>query len=289
VGGVPVDREKERLKREDNLGREFNLTYREQLLEDERLVSGNGLFRKDWTGLQVSVLDTVVKMRDMHVGDTISFRIQGMPLEARIASIRTSSREVLQPYFYFVFPDGALNDAPQTLFAAVRVDTNAIAPLQNRIAASFPNVSAINLTETITVFSGIIRKLSTIIRFFTLFSVVAGFLIIVGSIFATRSARIREAVYYTILGARGRFVLAVFAAENLCIGLASAVSALFLAQAGSWAICRFALTIPYQPCIGLTLLMALATTLLVIAVGLGASFSILRVKPVRFLREQADE
>jgi putative ABC transport system permease protein len=225
----------------------------------------------------------------MHIGDTISFRIQGIPLEARIASIRTSSRETLQPYFYFVFPDGALNDAPQTLFAAVRIDREGIAPLQNRIAARFPNVSVINLTESITVFSGIMSKLSTIVRFFTLFSVVAGILIIISSIIATRNARIREAVYYTILGARGRFVLAAFAAENLWLGLASAVSALILAQTGSWAICYFALNIPCRPFVVLSTLMALATTLLVITVGLGASLSILRVKPAVFLREQADE
>jgi putative ABC transport system permease protein len=289
VNGVPVDREKEHRKREDNLGREFNLTYREQLLEDERVVSGSALFRKDWSGLQVSVLDTVLKMRDMHIGDTISFRIQGIPLEARIASIRTSSRETLQPYFYFVFPNGAINDAPQTLFAAVRVNRNDIAPLQNRIAARFPNVSAINLTETITVYSGIMTKLSTIVRFFTLFSVVAGILIIISSVIATRNTRIREAVYYTILGARGRFVLVVFAAENLWLGLASTVSALIMAQTGSWAICHFALDITCQPFAVLSSLMVLATTLLVMAVGLGASLSILRVKPAVFLREQADE
>jgi putative ABC transport system permease protein len=289
VNGVPVDQEKERQKREDNLGREFNLTYREQLLEDERIVTGSGLFRKDWSGLQVSVLDTVLKMRDMHIGDTITFRIQGIPMEARIASVRTTARMALKPFFYFVFPYQVLNDAPQTLFAAVRVDKERISPLQDRIVASFPNVTVINLTEAVTVFARIMGKLSTIVRFFTFFSVVAGVLIIVSSVFATRYARIREAVYFTILGARGRFVLATFTAENLCLGLVSAVSALILAQTCSWAICRFALDVIYQPFVGISLLMTLATTLLIIAVGLGASLSILRVKPAVFLREQADE
>jgi len=121
------------------------------------------------------------------------------------------------------------------------------------------------------------------------FSVIAGILIIISSVFATRYARIREAVYFTILGARSRFVLAAFAAENLCLGLASALSALLLAQTGSWIICRFALDVAYQPFTGTSLLMVLTTTLLVIAVGLGASRSILSVKPAVFLREQADE
>lgn len=289
VNGDPVDPEQERRKRGDNLGREFNLTYREQLLEDERIVEGSGLFNREWTGLQVSVLDTVLKMREMRVGDRITFRIQGIPVEARISSIRTRTREAFQPYFYFVFPEQVLSDAPQTLFAAVRVERKSIAGLQNRIVAAFPNVSVINLTETVTVFARIMTKLSTIVRFFTLFSVIAGVLIIVSSVFATRYARIREAVYFTILGARSRFVLAALALENLCLGLAGALNALFLAQTASWVICRFALDVPYQPFAGTSLLMSLATTLLVVVVGLGAARSVLRVKPAPFLREQADE
>jgi putative ABC transport system permease protein len=155
--------------------------------------------------------------------------------------------------------------------------------------ARFPNVSVIDLSETVTVFARIMGKLSTIVRFFTLFSVVAGVLIIVSSVFATRFDRIQEAVYFTILGARKRFVLAVFATESLCLGLLSAMFALILAQTGNWIICRFALDVPCRPFVGTCLLMVLATTLVVITVGLGASRSILRQKPVLFLREQADE
>jgi putative ABC transport system permease protein len=289
VNGAAVNQEEERRKRQDNLGREFNLTYRQQLLDSEQIIAGNTLFRTDWSGLQVSVLDTVLKMRNMQVGDTVTFRIQGIPMEARISSIRTSSKETLQPFFYFVFQDQDLKDAPQTLFAALRVEKQRIASLQNHIVGLFPNVTVIDMTETAALFAGIMGKLSTIIRFFTFFSVIAGILIIVSSVFATRYARIREAVYFTILGARERFVLALFAVENLCLGLASALSALLLAQTASWAICRFALNVAWLPFAGISLTMILATSALVTAVGLGASFSILRVKPVVFLREQADE
>jgi putative ABC transport system permease protein len=237
----------------------------------------------------VSVLDTVLKMRDIHIGDTITFRIQGIPLATRVASIRTRTGSALQPYFYFVFPEAVLKDAPQTLFAAVGVDQGQIASLQNRIVAHFPNVSVIDLSATVTVFARIMGKLSTVVRFFTLFSVVAGVLIIVSSVFATRFARIQEAVYFTILGARRRFVLAVFAVESLSLGLISGLSALGLAQAGTWIICRFALDLACRPFVGTSLLLVLATTFVVIIVGLGASLSILRQKPVLFLREQSDE
>jgi putative ABC transport system permease protein len=289
INDVAIDREQEHQKRGDNLGREFNLTYRDSLLDDERIVSGKSLYQKDWQGPQVSVLDAVLKMQDMKVGDRITFRIQGIPIEARIASIRTRTKASLQPFFYFVFPAGVLKDAPQTLFTALRVEKERISLLQNRIVAAFPSVSVIDVTGTIASFSKIMARLSTIVNFFTLFSVVAGILIIISSVFATRYTRIQEAVFYTILGARGRFVLLVFGVEGLLIGLASAVSAVAIAQTTSWIVCTYAFEVAYTPFINTSLLMALSTMLLVVVVGLGAAIPILRHKPAAFLREQAEE
>jgi putative ABC transport system permease protein len=289
INGQPIDPEKERATRGDNLAREFNLTYYDRLLDDERIGEGASLFRKDWPAEQVSVLDTVVKMHKMSVGDTISFRVQGIPITARIASVRTRTGGGFTPYFYFVFPASVLADAPQTLFCAARIEKERIAGVQNQVVQRFPNISVIDLTETMAVFGRIMARLSLIVRFFTSFSMAAGILIVVSSIFATRYARIQEAVYFTVLGARRRFVLAVFAVESLILGLVSGLIALFIAQVGSLVICRRGLDLEYLPYPIESLLMVLATALLVLCVGLAASVSILRQKPVSFLREQADE
>jgi putative ABC transport system permease protein len=290
INGEEINPDKERQARGDNLAREFNLTYRNDLLPDERMVSGKSLFRSDWGAVpQVSVLDTVVKMHKMRVGDTITFQVQGVPIEARISSIRTRTSGGITPYFYFVFQPSVLGDAPQTLFCAVRIDRENIGAVQNRIVSRFPNVSVIDLTETATVFARIMSRLSTIVRFFTSFSIVAGILIVVSSVFATRYARLQEAVYFTILGARRRFVLSVFAAENLLLGLISGVIALVISQVGSLLICKKGLDMSYAPYPGDSALLLLGTTVLVVVVGMAASVTILRQKPVVFLREQADE
>ncbi|GFO65700.1 FtsX-like permease family protein [Geomonas paludis] len=290
VNEKPIDPEQERKSRGDNLGREMNLTYRNELLADERIVSGGTLFRKDWgDALQVSVLDTVLKMHDMKVGDSITFKIQGVPMTARIASIRTRTSSGFTPFFYFVFPPDALAGAPHTIFAAVRVDKERISALQNQVVDQFPNVSVIDLTETVVIFGRIMGKLSTIVRFFTSFSIVAGVLIVVSSVFATRYARIQEAVYFTILGARRSFVLAVFTAENLLLGLVSGAIALLMSQVASLLICRKGLDMEYRPYPADSLLLVAGTTLLVVAVGLAVTLPLLRQKPVTFLREQSDE
>jgi len=289
INGEKINRQQERRRRGDNLGRTFNLTYRNYLLEDEAVVKGGSLHREDWGDLQVSVMDTVAEIRQMKIGDRIAFKIQGVPLQARISSIRSRTRESIRPFFYFVFPENTLRDAPQTIFTAVRVAQPEISGLQTKIAENFPNVSVIDTTALLKVFTAVVKKLSLIIRFFAAFSMVAGLLIILSSILATRYTRIQEAVYYKILGARSNFVIKVFTLENLVIGLVSATLALLLSQVGAWLICSMVLHISYQPFISESIVLVLATVLLVITVGLLPSIAILRKKPVVFLREQTQE
>jgi putative ABC transport system permease protein len=289
LNGEKINRKQERRSRGDNLARTFNLTYRDYLLEDERIIKGSHLHREDWGDLQVSVMDTVADKNQMKIGDQITFKVQGVPLKARISSIRTRTRESLRPFFYFVFPQNTLRDAPQTIFTAVRVAKTQISELQTKIVEKFPNVSVIDATELLTMFSGVVKKLSVIIRFFAGFSIVAGILIILSSVLATRYARIQEAVYYKILGARSNFVVKVFTIENLALGLISAVLALLLSQAGSWLICLKVMHISYNPFIFESILLIFVTVVLVITVGLLPSISILRKKPVAFLREQTQE
>jgi putative ABC transport system permease protein len=288
VNDQKIDRNQERRKRRDNFSRVFNLTYRSHLLKDEAMLEGKQLFRDDWQDIQVSILDTVVEMRPMKIGDTIDFKIQGVPLKARISSIRTRKNESFAPFFYFVFQEAILNQAPQTLFAALRIAPQKLESLQTRIANQFPNISTIDMSRTISVFAGLMSRLSRIIRTFSLFSIVAGILILVSAVFATRAERITECVYYKILGADKLFVQKVFALENLLLGGLSSLLALIMAQAGSYWVCRIKLDIDYQPFFAASTAMIAATLLLVLVVGMTASWSIMEQKPVRYLREQAD-
>ena len=288
INNVQIDREKERQERGDNFARMFNLTYRDILLPNEKLISGKTLYKKEWSEPQVSILDTVADMRPLKIGDMIVFNIQGVPLKARISSIRTQQREAVSPFFYFVFPEAILKDAPQTIFSALRVEKQNISGLQNSVVAKFPNITVIDVTETIRVFSGLLAQLSAIIQFFALLSIVAGLLILVSAVFATRAERIIESVYYKVLGAKKSFVVKVFALENLFIGLLAGVSAIISAHGLVYVICRHVLEIAYEPFLSTSVLMVLAVALLVVGIGILAARSILNKKPIAILKEQPD-
>ena len=225
----------------------------------------------------------------MELGDILSFTIQGVPLTAEVTSIRSRIKSKLYPFFYFVFPAEFLQAAPQTYFAALHLERQEIAAFENRVVRQWPNVSLINAAETATQLGVVMAKLSGIVNFFAGFSIVAGGLIMVSSILATRLARMEEAVYYRVLGAKAAFIRRVFIAENVLLGLVSAGLAVVIAQVGSWLMCRRLFDITYEPAWLVSLLLVLATIAAVTAIGMASSFTIIREKPARFLREQTPE
>ncbi len=288
INDKPIDRRRERAKRRDNLARAFNLTYRQTLLPDERVVKGGGLFRKDWQEPQVSIMDTVVDMHAMDIGDTIRFNIQGVPLTARIASIRSRIADSLKPFFYFVLEEKVLASAPQTVFTALRVEKDQVGLLQNRIVNKFPNISVIDVSATLQTFGRLMKQLSSIVRGFSILSMAAGMMILVSAVFATRAERLIESVYYKILGARKSFVRSVFALEIFFLGLFSALLALIVSQASVFFICRYFLNIVYQPFVLSCAVIATAVLIMITGIGLLATRSILEKRPVVYLREQPD-
>ncbi|WP_419175716.1 ABC transporter permease [Desulfosediminicola sp.] len=292
INGEPVKRGERRSRFSDSLSREFNLTYRDALLEDEVVEKGEALYKLDGKGnpyLQVSILDTVAEMGSMRLGDMLDFNIQGVPIKAEVTSIRTRTKSMLFPFFYFVFPEQYLKEAPQTLFAAMHVEESEITSFEGEVVSRFPNVSIINMARTAEELGEVMGKLSGIVNFFAFFSIFAGALIIISSVLATRLARTREAVYYKILGGGSKFVIAVFFYENLLLGFLSACLGVALAQAGGWALCHYLFDIGYEPNWPVSLALVGVTLMMVVGVGMFSSISIIRQKPGIFLREQSVE
>jgi putative ABC transport system permease protein len=286
VNGAAVDREKEHQKPRDNLGRDFYLTYRENLLADEEVARGPALFDPGIAGPQVSILEEVLEMAALKIGDRITFRVQGVPLDAVVSSIRRRTDASPRPFFYFVLQTAVLGQAPQTVFAAARVPKGETIAAQNRVAAAFPNVSVVDVGAAAAQAATLIGRISRIVRFFTLLGIVAGLLITASSVLATRRARLLEAVHYRILGARSRFVLLVFALEGALVGLASGLLALVFAQAITWALATRRLNLRWHPFWSSSLAVVALTTLIIIGVGLAVSLPVLRRRPADYLRDR---
>ena len=290
INNTMINAEQERQRKTDNLGREFNLTYRETLLEDEIISDGNSLFGDSKSlpsgVVALSVLDSIAEIGEIGLHDRLRFNIQGVEIDAQVTSIRSRTKSRLYPFFYFVFDSGTLEAAPQTFFAAMHLPKSLIPDMITAITAQLPNVSTINVADMADRFGQLMKRLSVIVTFFASFSIMAGCLILVSTIFATRLDRIKETVYYKVLGADSSIVLRILSYEHAMLALLSSSMSVLFAEAAAWLICRTVFDIAYQPHWYVAALTVLSSIILLVLIGLASSVGIIRQRPAVYLQQQ---
>ena len=289
INAEPIDQEKEKKRKSDNLGRHFNLTYRNELLDDEVIADGRRLFADillPENVVEVSVLDTIADIGGMEIGDRLVFNIQGIPLEAQVTSIRSRIRSRLYPFFYFVFKPGVLEDAPRTFFSAIHRPRGDIPGLIADIVERMPNVSTINVSDMAVQLGRLFMHLSAIITFFASFSITAGLLIMLSTVLATKPDRVKEISYFKVLGADRSFILRTAAYEAFIISFFSGVISVGTGCLVSFVVCRQVFDLSFS--VHLLELAAVSGTV-VLVVWLIVMVSVLgvaRQKPIVFLRLQ---
>ncbi|MEJ2041616.1 MAG: hypothetical protein P8X55_22215, partial [Desulfosarcinaceae bacterium] len=141
---------------------------------------------------------------------------------------------------------------------------------------------------TLRAYGKLMQQLSVVVRLLSSLSTMAGLLILISAVFATRAERLVESVYFKTLGAGQGFVVLLNVMENAVIGLISALLAMAMAQTTAYLVCRRVMEIPYQVFAGDRLLITAGVLFLVVIVGLASAWPMLTQKPVVYLREQAD-
>jgi putative ABC transport system permease protein len=203
-----------------------------------------------------------------------------------VGSIRAVDWNRMQTNFFVFFPDSVLESAPQT-WVTVSRSTNAeqSGRAQAAIVSEFPNVSAIDLTLIIEVLEGLFARLSAVIQFMALFSIITGLIILAGAVVVSRFRRIDEIVLLKTLGASRRDVRRINTAEYLSLGTLSAIVALALALPTGWVLARYAFVVPYEVPGAQLAVAVVAVALLTTAIGIINSRGIYDAPALRVLQE----
>lgn len=265
---------------------EFRVTFRDTLVSTETVAEGT------WTGLhdgqmpvKISISDNMQRNLKAKLGDRMVFNIQGTRMETEIASIRRVSFNQIQPAFAILFPKGILEPAPQIHVVISRTaNTEQSAAFQSAMVKRYPSVSALDLTQILKSVDEVLSKISFVIQFMALFSILTGLLVLVSSIYQTRYARLQESVLLRTLGASRRQILAINALEYGWLGSLACLSGLILSIGGAWALARFAFNIDFYPVWWPLGLMFVVITGLTVAIGLISNRDVLRKPPLEILR-----
>ena len=283
------------IRRQGRLTREFGITYRDSLQDNEQLTGG-----AFWTGpletehlpdgadTEVSIEQDVHRDADVDVGDLMRFDIGGHVLRARVTSIRKVTWDQAQNggFVFVLRPGPAVRKAPQTFVGFLKVPPGpeASGALQRDLVRSFPNVSAIDVREVLASIKEVVDNATlgiTIVGAVTLFS---GLLILVGAVAITKFQRLYEAAIYRTLGASTRLLVSMTAVEYGVLGALAGVLGAAGALVLSWLVATRLFDIEWRPAPGLLLGGVALTAALVCLVGVLSSADVLVRKPLNTLR-----
>ena len=289
VTGQRTNLESAREVRRRGVGREYTVTYRDHLEENERLVAGTFWGPEASDQGEVSVEESVRERLDLELGDTIRFDILGREILATVSSVRTVDWDDSRSGgFMFLFRPGVLERAPHSVIAFMRgpPETVARARLQRDLVAGFPNVSVIDGLEVIATIRRILDYVTLAISVVGGIALLSGVLILVGSVAMTKFQRRYETAIFKTLGATTRTIVLMLVFEYGLLGTLAGLVGSVGALALTWGLTRFLLEITWTPA-PLVNLAGLGLTALVVAVvGVTASLDVLRRKPLATLRAE---
>ena len=286
VNGAPVAQTGKAL-REDAwyLTREYVLTWAKEPPGHNTVVAGRW-----WTPEEaareplISVEDEIARQLGVGLGDTLTFDIQGVPVSARVTSLRHVDWRSFTSNFFVIFSPGALEGAPTTFIATVRARPEREGALQSAVVAAFPNVTAIPIREVLERVTAVLDQIALAVRLVAAFSIGAGLIVMAGALAITRRQRLYQSVILKTIGATRGFVSRVFAIEYALLGAAAGVAGSALAAGLAWAVLRWAFDVPWQWAPATLVGGVLAATGLALVVGFLGTRRLLGRKPLGVLR-----
>ncbi len=289
INGREIDFEQSEMRRErGRLGREYVVTYRPNLEENEDIVAGEFWNNEPSEEPEVSVEESMRGLGGLDIDSTITFDVQGRRITARVTSMRHVEWRSSRTGFMVLFRPGSLDNAPTMMVGAIDGPTEEgeRARFQSALLDVFPNISVIDVTDIIKNVKRIVGNVTLAVSFVGLFVFLSGALILVGSIAMTKFQRIYEAAVLKTLGAKKKVLLMILIAEYGLLGFVAGVIGSAAAMGLSYGASRYVFDIEWNSTPEINLAGVAATIALVIVVGSISTFDVLTKKPLGILRAQ---
>ena len=270
--------------------REFRCTYRDSLIDTEEITEGEWYGEKAEDGtIYISLAERVANAANATIGTKMVWNVQGALIETVVGSIRDVNFNRMQTNFLVLFPKGVLEKAPQFHVVVSRAETpKQSAEFQRALVKAFPSVTAIDLSQVLKSVDDILGKVSFVIRFMALFSILTGLLVLISSVVLSKYQRIKESVLLRTLGAQSKQILMINALEYFMLGALATLTGVGLAFLGSFMLARFGFPrpIPFTPDLMPSLWIFLSITALTVLIGLLNSREVLTKPPLEVLRKE---
>lgn len=290
LGERPVEQVKAPPEAQWVLTGDRGLTYSSSLPDGSKLVAGSW-WPPDYAGEPlVSFEAGLAEKLGVKIGDMVTVNVLGRNLSARIANLREVKWETLALNFVMVFSPNTLQDAPHNLLATIALPKGTPVADEARLARTlgreFPSISAIRVKDAIDAFNAVFTKIMLAVRVAGSVTLIAGALVLAGALATAQRRRILEAVILKTLGATRARILKTHFAEYLLLALATALLALALGAIAAWVAVTQVMNLEFSFSWAAALQAILLAITLVLTFGAVGTWSVLKARPVPYLRSE---
>ncbi|HEX7954136.1 MAG TPA: FtsX-like permease family protein, partial [Burkholderiales bacterium] len=266
--------------------REFNLSWTQTMQPDNVIVAGRWFAAADAGKPLLSVEEGIATTLGLKLGDALTYDIAGTRLTARIASLRKVEWDTFRVNFFVVAPPGVLEKFPASYVTSLYLPLGQ-STLMDGLVKRFPNLLVIDVAAILAQVQRIMNQVVQAIEFVFLFSIAAGLLVLFAALGSTHDERQFDAAVMRTLGASGRQLRAVQAAEFALIGALAGLIAALGATAIGYVLAQKVLNLPYaiNPWVWLAGLVIGAAG--VTLAGLLGTAKVLRTPPMQVFRASA--
>ena len=201
------------------------------------------------------------------IGDSITFDIQGIPIDFEVTAIRRIQWETMQMNFFLVGKGAILKDAPQFRLAAGQLTETGEENVQMGLATTLPNVTIVSLRNVVERVAVILESIALAIQTMGAFSILMGAIIMVSSLQASLERRRKQFSLLSVLGSTQREISQMVFTEMLLTGAISGVLGSGLAWLCTWGLLRFVFRMGVLPSVGWALLSAALVTVVIAVLG----------------------
>jgi len=270
--------------------REFNLSNSATLPAHNQLVGGTWTNEEDGA---ISVEEGLAKTLRLKLGDRLRFDVAGVMVESKITSLRKVDWQSMRANFFVLYPKAAMPDLPVTYLAAFKT----LAALQatenkpseayafdNQLVRAFPNITLIDLTQSINEIGNVINKVTRAVESLFAFTLAAGVLVLLATLYGAASHTQRDFALMRALGASRAQLSRVQALQLAGIGALSGFLAASVALLLAWVLAKWVFNFEWTLSPALPALGLLVGAALTLAIGWWALRGILNQPVMQSLR-----
>jgi putative ABC transport system permease protein len=273
---------RERVVREGGwLRREANLTWAAELSPTNEIIEGAW-----WTPTseraEISIEEEIAEGMNLRLGDRMTFDVGGTPLIAEVTSVRRVEWDSLSPNFFLVLNPPALANYPATFIGSVYTPERQV---MVELSRRFPSVMVIDLESVLSQVRSVMDRAALGIQYVFLFTLLAGVVVLLAAVQATREERRFEVALLRTLGANRRRVLTGLVVEFATLGLLAGLLASVIATGVAWLLATRVFELEFAPDLTLIGIGLAAGALLVGLSGTLATYSVVRQPPMGVLSQ----